>query len=140
MAMHSVHNKSRTIIEFLNCNLCVYGLFLEEKLIYFVAIMKMQLYITTEIKISIHNSNIRSIEIMDIRGLVTFLLLITFSPKGHSTSKKQAMELANSVRVLVKATAKPGRLTVMACWNSGKIHKFNKSLDFPLNDDPLHFP
>ncbi|XP_055315345.1 ionotropic receptor 75a-like [Sitodiplosis mosellana] len=64
---------------------------------------------------------------MDIGAVLCLLLIISFSSERQSTSNEQASDLANLVKILVKTTAKPGRLTVMACWNSDFIFRFYTS-------------
>lgn len=56
---------------------------------------------------------------MDINLLLRFLFFILFGLRELSAVNKQATTMADSVKVLLKTIAKPGRLTVIACWNPG---------------------
>ncbi|XP_031619955.1 ionotropic receptor 75a-like [Contarinia nasturtii] len=62
-------------------------------------------------------------------SVLKYLLFISFSIGIFSSHNDQAKILANSVRVLLEAIGKPGRLTVMACWPSDFSFRFYTSIN-----------
>lgn len=54
-------------------------------------------------------------------SVVKFLLFVSFALSSQSVANEQATTTANFIKILIQTTAKPGHLTVMACWNSGTV-------------------
>lgn len=71
---------------------------------------------------------------MDISLILRYFFFISFFLRGHSAAnREQATAMADSVKILLKTIAKPGRLTVIACWNSGNGNIISTKGFFFLN-------
>lgn len=82
---------------------------------------------------------------MDILIPVQIFLLLFHCPRGYSysTSTEQAIMLANSIKILVEAVAKPSYLTVMACWDAGNNQNYHwqnkQNIHWIVADFSFHF-
>lgn len=62
-------------------------------------------------------------EIMDFSLLLKCFLLLSFCSENlcKTAENVEPTFWAISIRTLLRAIAKPGHITVMACWKSGKL-------------------
>lgn len=63
---------------------------------------------------------------MDFNLLLKCGLLLSMFSENHckTAENEQPAFWATSIRTLLRAIAKPGHITVMACWKSGKCFDF----------------